>query len=104
MHGRSLRNRSFRPYVQAQAVNDIMQKVRKMARALNIAQRNMHESRLLLDSDKPFVNHSLEFTFQDIRHALTRDGAATQPGPPCGLKSLRHFSLHRSPFWLNLRL
>src|SRR5580704_4850078 len=104
MHGRSPRNRSFRPCVEAQAVNDIMQKVRKMARALIIAQRNMREFRLLLDSDKPFANHSLEFTFQDVRHALRREGAATQLGPPCGLKSLRHFTLHRSPFWLNLRL
>src|ERR1700691_3394198 len=93
MFGRSLRDRSFRPCVQAQAANDIMQKVRKMAGAFFIVQWNMRQGRLPFYAYKPFINYSLKFAFKDVRHALNRDCTDAPVDTSYTFYCFRHCSL-----------
>jgi hypothetical protein len=55
-----------------------MQKVRKMARAIFKAQRDMLQVRLLLDSRKPIHNHRLEFTLDNVGHTLNSGSTASR--------------------------
>src|ERR1700719_2142724 len=99
MFRRCLRNRSFCTCVHTQAPNDIMQKVRKMTRALFKVQRDTRQVRLLLDSGKPFVNQGWEFTFEDVRHTVKRDSSADPVGPHSILSRFDHYTLPRSLLW-----
>src|ERR1700680_3687374 len=99
MVARGLRNRSFRPCVHSQSTNDIAHKVRKMARTLVMAQRDSSESRFLLDSEKPFLNHRLEFTFENVRHRFHRGSTVARFGPHRKLKRFGHYNLPRRSLW-----
>jgi hypothetical protein len=68
--------------MQTQPRNYVMQKLRKVARAIFKAQRNRLQVWLLLDPSKPINDHILVFTLDNVCHALNSGSTSIRLGCP----------------------